>query len=140
MKNCLPSINQGLKKIIEKKYKVFMIDEYCTSKLCSCCHKELKNYTITKLDNENYLKKHKIKFEEAKRFKNNQKENKKFNNKIHRLLICKGCSDLESKKTTFWNRDINACQNMLNLCSEWINNKTRNILFTRNTNPDMQPV
>ena len=52
-------------------------------------------------------------------------------NKIHRLFICKGCCDLESKKTVFINRDINACVNILNLSKEWIFHKTMNISFCR---------
>ena len=31
----------------------------------------------------------------------------------------------------YWNRDINACVNMLNLSKEYINNRTRNKLFCR---------
>jgi predicted metal-binding protein len=64
--------------------------------------------------------------------------------KKHRLLVCLGCSSSENKKSTFWNRDINACVNMLNLTKEWINNKKRNPLFCRkhilNTNTNSNQI
>ena len=116
MKHLMPSSNLGLKRLIEKKYKVLMIDEYCTSKLCSKCNKELTHYTMSKKDIENYQLK-------------NKKE-VKYKNK-HRLLVCTGCCSSENKITTFWNRDVNACLNMLKLTHEWINTKSRNVLFSR---------
>jgi hypothetical protein len=129
MKHLMPSSNIGLRKKIEKKYKVFLVNEYCTSKLCSSCNKELKNYIMSSEDIKKYDKKHKKKLE-----KNDIKK--------HRLLVCLGCSSLENKKSTFWNRDINACVNMLNLTKEWINKRTRNPLFCRkkittNTNSNL---
>jgi hypothetical protein len=125
MKHLMPSINQGMKKLIDKKYKTFLVDEYCTSKLCSCCHSTLKNYKTTTIDREKFINKHKKEYKYTK---------------IHRLLTCSGCSNLESKKTTFWNRDINACINMLHLCKNWIFNKTRNKLFCRESDETRQDV
>ena len=116
MKYCVPSINQGLKKIIEKKFKVFTIDEFRTSKLCSSCNKELKHYKMSCDDIYKY---------------NIKNINTNGNKEIHRLLICSACSGPEDKKTTYWNRDINACVNMLKLSTEYINNRTRNKLFCR---------
>lgn len=52
----------------------------------------------------------------------------------HCLLVCLECGSSENKKSTFWNRDINACVNMLNLTKEWINKKTRNPLFCQTIN------
>lgn len=118
MKHNIPSSNIGLRRKIEKKYKVFLIDEYCTSKLCSKCNKELKHYEMSKKDIENYEKKNKT------ILKNSDK-------KKHRLLVCSECGSSENKRSTFWNRDINACINMLNLTNEWIKNKSRNKLFNR---------
>ena len=121
MKHLMPSSNIGLRRKIEKKYKVFLVNEYCTSKLCSCCNKELENYKMSIKDIKKYENKHKITL--------NDKDLKK-----HRLLVCSRCGSSENKKTTFWNRGINACVNMLKLSKEWINNKTRNPLFCRNIN------
>ena len=83
MKHLMPSSNLGLKRLIEKKYKVLMIDEYCTSKLCSGCNKELKCYKMSKKDIEKYQKKNKIEIK---------------NKKTHRLLVCSGCCSSENKK------------------------------------------
>jgi hypothetical protein len=121
MKHLIPSSNIGLRRKIEKKYKVFLVNEYCTSKLCSCCNKELKNYKMSNEDIKKYENKH-------------RKQLNKEDLTKHRLLVCSGCSSSENKKSTFWNRDINACVNMLKLSREWINNKTRNPLFCRNLN------
>ena len=68
-----------------------------------------------------------------KDIENYQLKNKKevkYKNK-HRLLVCAGCCSSENKITTFWNRDVNACLNMLKLTHEWINTKSRNVLFSR---------
>jgi len=77
MKYCMPSINQGLKKIIEKRYRVFTIDEFKTSKLCSNCNNELHHYKMS----ENDIKKYKMKNINAPKSK-----------EIHRLFICSACS------------------------------------------------
>jgi len=119
MKHLMPSSNLGLKRLIEKKYKVLMIDEYCTSKLCSKCNKELTYYKMSKKDIEIYEKKH---LKDKKELKSKTK---------HRLLVCSGCCGSENKKSTFWNRDVNACLNMLKLTRQWINTKSRNVLFSR---------
>ena len=121
MKHLIPSSNIGLRKKIEKRYKVFLVSEYCTSKLCSSCNKELKNYRMNKEDIEKYEKKHNTKLNKNDLIK-------------HRLLVCLGCSSSENKNSTFWNRDINACVNMLKLSKEWIFNKTRNSLFCKISN------
>jgi transposase len=103
MKYIMPTMGKGLRRIIEKRFDVVMIDEYKTSKLCSKCHTELKNW-----------------------------------NNHHRILCCNGCSGSESKNSTFINRDINACVNIMNLCKDWITHKRRNEVFQRNFNNDRQ--
>lgn len=55
---------------------------------------------------------------------------------IYRLLVCKSCG-LENKKSVFINRDMNACINIVNLSKEWINSKSRNINFCRNTDTNL---
>ena len=44
MKHIMPTKGIGMRRIIEKRFDVVLIDEYCTSKLCSQCHHELTNY------------------------------------------------------------------------------------------------
>jgi hypothetical protein len=102
MKYMMPSMGIGLRKIISKKFDVVLLNEFNTSKLCSCCHNKLENFI--------------------------NKEGKK----EHRLLLCQCCGSngSKSKKITFMNRDINACKNMLNLSKEWINHKTRDIRYS----------
>jgi hypothetical protein len=64
--------------------------------------------------------------------KKHLKDKKELKSKTkHRLLVCSGCCGSENKKSTFWNRDVNACLNMLKLTHEWINTKSRNVLFSR---------
>jgi len=43
----------------------------------------------------------------------------------HRVLTCNGCSGLESKKTTFINRDINACYNIITIAKDWLEKRLR---------------
>ena len=109
----MPTKGVGLRRIISKKFNVVLMDEFKTSKLCSCCHCELENYKLTEREKEEYEKHH-----------------KKSINKLHRLLICKNCG-LENKNSVFMNRDMNACINILNLSKEYINFKTRNENFSR---------
>jgi len=61
-------------------------------------------------------------------------------NNLHRVLVCRGCksSGSESKNTTFMNRDMNACMNMLHISKSWIQSKIRPEQFCRTliSNPD----
>lgn len=59
-------------------------------------------------------------------------------NNLHRVLVCRGCksSGSESKNTTFMNRDMNACMNMLHISKSWIQSKMRPKQFCRTSNPD----
>ena len=104
MKYLMPTKGIGMRRAIEKKFDVVLVDEFKTSKLCSCCHGELENYKINK-------------------------------KKLHRLLICRSCKSngLENKNITFMNRDMNACINIRKISSDWINHKSRNNNFCRNT-------
>ena len=44
MKYIMPTMGKGLRRIIEKRFDIILIDEYNTSKLCSKCYTELKNW------------------------------------------------------------------------------------------------
>lgn len=103
MKYIMPTKGVGLRRVIQKKFNVVLVDEFRTSKLCSRCNCELEHY-----------------------------------NNLHRVLVCRGCksSGSESKNTTFMNRDMNACMNMLHISKSWIQSKMRPEQFCRTSNPD----
>lgn len=103
MKYIMPTKGVGLRRVIQKKFNVVLVDEFRTSKLCSHCNCELEHY-----------------------------------NNLHRVLVCHGCksSGSESKNTTFMNRDMNACMNMLHISKSWIHSKMRPEQFCRTSNPD----
>jgi len=91
MKYLMPSQGVGLRRLIQKRFDVVMVDEFRTSKLCNQCHGELGHY-----------------------------EN------LYRVLVCQNCqyNRLESKCCIF-NRDANACMNLLYLSHEWIQHQSR---------------
>ena len=103
MKYIMPTKGIGLRRTVEKKFNVVLVDEFRTSKLCSKCNCELEHY-----------------------------------NNLHRVLVCRGCksSGSESKNTTFMNRDMNACMNMLHISNSWIHSKIRPENFCRTSDPD----
>jgi hypothetical protein len=103
MKYIMPTKGVGLRRVIQKKFSVVLVDEFRTSKLCSHCNCELEHY-----------------------------------NNLHRVLVCRNCksSGSESKNTTFMNRDMNACMNMLHISKSWIQSKMRPEKFCRTSNPD----
>lgn len=105
MKYIMPTKGIGLRRLINKKFDVVLVDEYKTSKLCSKCNCDLENYK-----------------------------------KLHRVLVCRNCksSGLESKNSTFINRDINACINIISISDNWINLKKRPLSFCRNSNLDFE--
>ena len=111
MKYIMPTQGIGLRRIIEKKFNVVLVDEFRTSKLCSHCGNDLENYKnihrllVCKDCHKGNIKKRK-------------------------------CNGLESKKVTFMNRDMNACMNMLSISHEWIKNQKRPKRFCRTSNPD----
>jgi hypothetical protein len=61
----------------------------------------------------------------------------------YRLLICRNCQSNESEIKTccFFNRDVNACLNMMYLAREWLHNKTRPSPYGRSDPPvDNDPI
>lgn len=44
MKYTMPTKGVGLRRVISKKYRTVLVDEFRTSKKCSKCHKDLCNY------------------------------------------------------------------------------------------------
>jgi hypothetical protein len=95
MKNFIPTINKGLRKLIHKRYDTLTINECHTSKKCCNCHSNLEYYK--------------------------DKDNKK----IFRLLTCSGCVSSDNKKITFKTRDLNSSINILKLTKGWIEKQNR---------------
>ena len=44
MKHLYPSLGIGMRKIINKRFDMVLIDEFRTSKLCCQCHQELEKH------------------------------------------------------------------------------------------------
>ena len=105
MKYIMPTKGVGLRRIINKKFDVALIDEFKTSKLCSKCNGELENFRNI----------HRLLV-------------------CSKCNISDKSDGSESKNVTFINRDMNACLNILKIAEEWINTKTRPESFCRNTN------
>ena len=97
MKNFMPTMGKGFRKLIHHKYDTITVNECMTSKNCCDCMSTLENYKNTK------------------------------GKKIHRLLVCKGveCVRSQNKKVVFKTRDLNSAINILNLTKKWIFNKER---------------
>lgn len=107
MKYIAPTMNKGLRKVVQKRFDVVLVDEFRTSKLCSYCDKELVN------------------------------KRKEDGHKIHRLLQCNDCrsekSGHEGKITRLHNRDVNACRNLLYLSKKWMKHQHRPSAFSRSS-------
>ena len=99
MKQFMPTMNKGLRKLIHKKYDTITINECNTSKKCCDCNKDLEYYK--------------------------DKENKK----VFRLLKCSNCVSCENKKIVFRTRDANSSINIMNLTSCWIDKQERPLCF-----------
>ena len=111
MKNTMPAMGIGLRRLIAKRFDLFLIDEFRTSKLCHLCHQELTKYKDPK------------------------------HQSVYRLLVCPHClsNGSESKNTYFFNRDANACRNFLYLSRSWMKNRIRPDAYCRKPDPDLQP-
>ena len=108
--------NVGMKKMLSKRFKVYLIDEYNTSKLHYKTEEETENLTINmkyKKDGAEY----------------------EYKKKIHSILTCK----MSNKSRGCINRDYNACLNMCKIVKSLIENKKRPEKYCRSnkklTNP-----
>lgn len=95
MKNMMPTMNKGLRKLIHKKYDTITINEYRTSQRCCECYNELK-HQIDKKGNE-----------------------------IYRLFCCSNCVSSKNKNGVCRTRDKNSAISIMKLTNEWINTQTR---------------
>jgi len=95
MKNIMPTINKGLRKLIHKKYDTITINEFYTSQRCCECYNELKH----------------------------QRDKK--GKEIYRLFCCSNCVSSKNKNGVCRTRDKNSAISIMKLAKEWLNNQTR---------------
>jgi len=95
MKNIMPTMNKGLRKLIHKKYDTITINEFYTSQRCCECYNELKH----------------------------QKDKK--GKEIYRLFCCSNCVSSKNKNGVCRTRDKNSAISIMKLAKEWINTQTR---------------
>jgi hypothetical protein len=118
MKGVEPIICKRIRRIFKNAgYDTYLINEYCTSKLCNCCHKELDKFLIRKsnkpkdiMKNKNILVNGLLRHEVVN--PNGEQEHK---------LVCK----------IYHNRDKNAVQNMISIIEELKKSGKRPLHFTR---------
>ena len=98
MKYKEPTKGKGIRKLFrESGYKVYLVDEYRTSCMCSkCCEGKCEKFIIRK----------------------NPKPYKKTNILVHGALICKKCNAV-------WNRDVNGATNIFRIVKNIIDKKER---------------
>ena len=98
MKYKEPIKGKGIRKLFrESGYKVYLVDEYRTSCMCSkCCEGKCEKFIIRK----------------------NPKPYKKANILVHGALICKKCNAV-------WNRDVNGATNIFRIVKNIIDKKER---------------
>jgi hypothetical protein len=98
MKYKEPTKGKGIRKLFgENGYKVYLVDEYRTSCMCSkCCEGKCEKFIIRK----------------------NPKPYKKANILVHGALICKKCNAV-------WNRDVNGATNIFRIVKNIIDKKER---------------
>ncbi|KAG6951002.1 hypothetical protein JG688_00013913 [Phytophthora aleatoria] len=141
---------KGFVKALKKRATVLPMDEFRTSKLCSCCHKCLKQTPLftkvrqekdggkkkvvkkpVKLSEKELKKKAKKEAKEKKemeRFKNPKLKDFKIVLKSNRNVLRCENSRCEAN---FWNRDVNAARNMLELMKGYFQNLGRMTAFVR---------
>jgi transposase len=98
MKYKEPTKGKGIRKLFrESGYKVYLVDEYRTSCMCSkCCEGKCEKFIIRK----------------------NPKPYKKANILVHGALICKKCNAV-------WNRDVNGATNIFRIVKNIIDKRER---------------
>ena len=118
MKGVEPIICKKIRRIFKNAgYESYLINEYCTSKFCNCCHNELDKFLIRKsnkpkdiMKNKNILVNGLLRHEVVN--PDGEQEH---------LQICK----------IYHNRDKNAVQNMISIIEELKKTGKRPLRFTR---------
>ena len=122
MKGVEPIICKRIRRIFKKAgYESYLINEYCTSKLCNCCHKELDKFLIRKSqkpkdikNNKNILVNGLLRHQDVNSNEEQEQE-----------LVC------VTKCAIYHNRDKNAVQNMISIIEELKKTGKRPLRFTR---------
>jgi hypothetical protein len=118
MKGIEPIICKRIRRIFKNAgYETYLINEYCTSKICNHCHQELDKFLIRKSQKSKDIKKNKsilvnglLRHQDVN--SNEEQEHKQ---------IC----------GIYHNRDKNAVQNMISIIEELKNSGKRPLHFTR---------
>ena len=105
MRHFVPTKGVGMRKLIARRFLTVSVNEFRTSKLCCKCHGPLQHLRV-----------------------GSDATKKK---KVFRCLICPGCDSSESKRPTFWTRDLNSALNIRQLALKWMNERTRPAAFCR---------
>ena len=122
MKGIEPIICKRIRRIFKNAgYESYLINEYCTSKLCNCCHKELDKFLIRKSNKPKDIMKNKNIFVNG--LLRHQDVNP--NGEQEHLQIC------IAKCAIYHNRDKNAVQNMISIVEELKKTGKRPLRFTR---------
>ena len=106
MKGIVPTVGVGLRRIIQRRFEVVLIDEFRTSKLCCHCHKELTHQYVQGQQLWRALKCTgcpKIPSNEDRSLNNNR----------------------------FLNRDVESAVNIMNMSKHWIQSHNRPPEFSR---------
>jgi len=113
-----PIICKRIRRIFKNAgYESYLINEYCTSKLCNCCHKELDKFLIRKSNKPKDIKKNKSILVNG--LLRHQDVNS--NEEQEQELVC----------GIYHNRDKNAVQNMISIVEELKKSGKRPLRFTR---------
>ena len=118
MKCVEPIICKRIRRIFKNAgYETYLINEYCTSKLCNHCHQELDKFLIRKSKKTKDIKKNKSIIVNG--LLRHQDVNS--NEEQEQELIC----------GIYHNRDKNAVQNMILIVEELKNSEKRPLHVTR---------
>ncbi len=118
MKGVEPIICKRIRRIFKNAgYETYLINEYCTSKLCNHCHQELDKFLIRKSKKPKDIKKNKSIIVNG--LLRHQDVNS--NEEQEQELVC----------GIYHNRDKNAVQNMISIVEELKKSGKRPLRFTR---------
>jgi len=125
MPNNYPTPNIGIRKMLSKHFKVVLVDEYKTSKLCCTCYSENKNLGMN--DNCGYYRKQSIQCPEGKIIQRTPPKSFRWGNRTIYSLLC--CTNINCNK--LYDRDVNGSCNILNIAINHIKNNKRLAQFER---------
>ncbi len=134
IKGKMPIAVKRLIKALKKEgYKIFLINEYNTSKKCHKCEHNTETF-MTRKEPTNKKKRQKVKYKD-------KKEDKKKGTKEVKVWGLLRCENLEctvrSKNNqcrSIYNRDYNSCKNMIKIIEHLIKTGKRPKNYTRKEN------